>query len=326
MKMPEAASNPPIKAAQSADSGLFMKNWNPLMLAADLPQGVIVGKAFLGTKVIIYRDPAGKVVVQSAYCPHVGADLSVGEIVDGQVRCAYHHWKFAADGHCSQIPTGEQIPKTAKIYNYPAGEAWGLIWAFNGEEALFDLPKLPNVEEDEIFFEAHHHGVRNFDGWISSSNLVDFQHLATVHGIQDAVPKSVVFDDYIIRVEQESETRASDTHLFGGTWLCAHTRYSDGTERFFMAGSSQVAAGVSDAYYVVAVRKSAAEGMGMDVARQKIAAQIVYVKKLYAEDEPILHTIRFRPRGKGTLLGSDRHFGAYLRYIQDYPRGPAFDV
>ncbi len=31
-----------------------------------------------------------------------------------------------------------------------------------------------------------------------ASNLVDFQHLTSVHGIPDAIPKSVVFDKYVI--------------------------------------------------------------------------------------------------------------------------------
>ena len=74
--------------------GTYLKNWNPLMLAEELPAGKIVGRDFLGTRVIVYRDAEGRPVVQSAYCPHVGADLAQGCLVDGAVRCAYHHWKF----------------------------------------------------------------------------------------------------------------------------------------------------------------------------------------------------------------------------------------
>ena len=71
--------------------GTYLKNWNPLMLAKDLPEGKIVGVDFLGTRVIVYRGPDGKPVVQSAYCPHVGADLAEGCLINGAVRCAYHH-------------------------------------------------------------------------------------------------------------------------------------------------------------------------------------------------------------------------------------------
>ena len=35
------------------------------------------------------------------YCPHAKADLSNGEVVDGNLVCPRHHWKFSLkDGQC----------------------------------------------------------------------------------------------------------------------------------------------------------------------------------------------------------------------------------
>jgi nitrite reductase/ring-hydroxylating ferredoxin subunit len=306
--------------------GTYLQNWNPLMLAAELRAGSIVGRDFLGTRVIVYRGPQGKPVVQSAYCPHVGADLSQGVIVDGRVRCAYHHWQFAADGRCVAIPSTNRIPPVARLFNYPCVERWGMIWAFNGAQPLYELPEMPNIAEQDLYYKVFHHGVRPVEGWISSSNLVDFQHLATVHGIPDANPTSVVFDNYVITVRQESATRIADTKLFGGTWLTAHMQFSDGTERMFMAGGSQVGPGLSDAYYVVARRKSEVEKIGVAATDELLDKQVAYVNKLYAEDEPILFSLRFRGRGKSALLDVDRYFGQYLEYIEKYPRSAPFDV
>ena len=306
--------------------GTYLQNWNPLMLASDLLPGKIVGRDFLGTRVIVYRDPDGKPVVQSAYCPHVGADLAQGEIVNGRVRCAYHHWQFAANGKCVAIPSTNRIPPVARLYNYPAAERWGLIWAFNGETPLHELPEVPNCKEEDLYFKVFHHGIRPVEGWISSSNLVDFQHLTTVHGIPDAIPTSVVFDKYVVTVRQESAARIADTQVFGGTWFTAHTQYSDGTERMFMAGSSQVGPGISDAYYVVARRKSEVEKLGIEAIDESITKQVAYVHKLYREDEPILFSLRFRGRGKSALLDVDKYFGQFLEYIEKYPRAAPFDV
>src|SRR5665213_4544481 len=99
------------------DEGNFYQTWYPLHLARELKPGQLVGKEFLGTRVILYRDAAGAAVVQSAYCPHVGADLACGELIEGEVRCAYHHWRFGADGTCTQIPTADKIPAGARLYN-----------------------------------------------------------------------------------------------------------------------------------------------------------------------------------------------------------------
>jgi len=83
----------------------FHQSWFPLALASELGRDQVMGRDFLGTRVILYRDEAGKALVQSAYCPHLGADLSVGQVVSGQIRCAYHHWRFDCSGRCVDIPT-----------------------------------------------------------------------------------------------------------------------------------------------------------------------------------------------------------------------------
>ncbi len=306
--------------------GTYLQNWNPLMLAADLPAGKIIRKDFLGTRVIVYRGADGKPVVQSAYCPHVGADLAEGCLVDGAVRCAYHHWKFAPDGQCVEIPDEDHIPRSVQIYPYPAAERWGLIWAFNGEKALFELPEFPNIAEEDVYFQAYHHRLRPIEGWISSSNLVDFQHLKTVHQIPDPNPVSVDFGKYVITVRQESAARVADTKLYGGTWLTAHVVLTEGIERFFMAGSSQVGPGVSDAYFIVAMRRSQAEEMGPEGAEAELKKRVAYIYKLYAEDEPILFSMRFRGYGKSRLIKADRYFGEFLKYIREYPRSEPFDV
>jgi nitrite reductase/ring-hydroxylating ferredoxin subunit len=306
--------------------GTYLQNWNPLLLACDLRAGEIVGKDFLGTRVVVYRGTDGKPVVQSAYCPHVGADLSLGKLVDGNIRCAYHHWKFSPDGRCVDIPEADRIPSSTCIYNYPAEERWGLIWAFNGEKPLYGLPEMPNVAADELIYEVACHGLRPVEGFISSSNVVDFQHLKTVHGIANPIPTSIVFDDYIVKVHQEAPDRIADSYLYGATWLGIHLQYPNMPERFFMAGSAQVAPGLSDAFYLVAMRRSEAEKIGEESARARLQQQIAYVKKLYSEDEPILFSMRFRGRGKSKLIGIDQHFARFLQYVDSYPRAKPFDV
>ncbi|HWL46580.1 MAG TPA: Rieske 2Fe-2S domain-containing protein [Sphingomonadaceae bacterium] len=305
--------------------GTYLKNWNPLMLAEDLPEGKIIGRDFLGTRVIVYRGPDGRPVVQSAYCPHVGADLAEGCLVEGAVRCAYHHWRFGPDGDCVEIPGETHIPRAVRIYPYPAAERWGLIWAFNGETPLFDLPEFPDIAEEDLYYRAFYHGKRPVEGWISSSNLVDFQHLQTVHNIPDPMPTSVDFGDHIISVRRETDTRSANTNLYGGTWLAAHTQL-DGTDRYFMAGSSQLAPGWSESFFVVAMPRSRADALGEAAASAELEAQANYMDKLYGEDEPILFSIRFRGYGKSALIRSDKYFGQFLQYMERYPRSAPFDV
>jgi phenylpropionate dioxygenase-like ring-hydroxylating dioxygenase large terminal subunit len=169
----------------------FHQSWFPLALASELGSGQVMGRDFLGTRVILYRDATGRALVQSAFCPHLGADLSVGQVVDGQIRCAYHHWRFDCAGRCVDIPAGDKIPPGARISTYPSAEAWGLIWAFNGEAPRFPVPRIPGAEERELVYETHFRGTRATDPWVAVSNGVDFQHLRTLHGLSAVDPDAV---------------------------------------------------------------------------------------------------------------------------------------
>ena len=51
---------------------------------------------------------------------------------------------------CVQIPTGDKNPPAAKIFSYPVAEAWGLIWAFNGETPLFAVPRIPRIAQHDL--------------------------------------------------------------------------------------------------------------------------------------------------------------------------------
>ena len=47
--------------------------------------------------------------------------------VDGQgVRCFFHHWKFAEDGKCVDVPC-QKTPVKAGIRTWPAEEKYGMI-------------------------------------------------------------------------------------------------------------------------------------------------------------------------------------------------------
>ena len=74
------------------------------------------------------------------------------------------------------------------------------------------------------------------------------------------------------------------------------------------------------------MRRSQMEEMGEEAAEAELQKRVDYMHKLYAEDEPILFSLRFRGYGKSTLIRGDKYFGQFLRYIERYPRAKPFDV
>jgi nitrite reductase/ring-hydroxylating ferredoxin subunit len=298
---------------------MFHQSWFPLALGRELGDGQIIGRDFLGTRVVLYRASDGKPLVQSAYCPHLGADLSVGQLVEGQIRCAYHHWRFDRAGRCVDIPTGDKIPPGARIWTYPSAEAWGLIWAFNGETPLFPLPRVPDIAERDLSYESHLRGTRALDPWVAVSNGVDFQHLRTLHGLQAVTPEIVTVRDYSIEYRVESTGAVQHGLITGVNTFSQHLSIG-GEELFMLFSGAPLAHGRTMGFYVYGVPKS-------DADPQAVAAKLEmlrgFVERLLAEDAPVLDTIRFRP---GVLVASDRHLARFFQYVRKFPRAAPLDA
>ena len=245
--------------------------------------------------------------MQSAFCPHLGADLSLGQIVDGRLRCPYHHWSFDGSGACAHIPTGDKIPSAARIFSYPAAEAWGVVWAFNGEQPDFGVPRIPGAEEDTIAFEAHERARAPFDPWIAVSNGVDFQHLRTLHGLPSvSLPRELEVDAGSIEFRSESPAHLQHGRITGTNVFAQHLRIG-GKELYMLFSGAPVEPGWSSGHFVVGVPK------GEEARLPEVRAM---VDRLNAEDLPVLKTIRFR---RGLLTASDRHLARYFKYVEEFP-------
>jgi phenylpropionate dioxygenase-like ring-hydroxylating dioxygenase large terminal subunit len=285
----------------------FHRSWYPLCLARDLPAGKAIGRDFLGTRVVAWRDAAGKPTVQIAWCPHLGADLSLGQVVDGRLRCAYHHWSFDGAGACAHIPSGDKIPSAARIFTYPSEERWGIVWAFNGEHADFPVPMIPDAEPDMIDHEAHERGERPWDTWIAVSNGVDFQHLHTLHGIPKAsMPDELQVEAGAVAFRAESPYHLQAGRITGTNTFAQHLRMG-GQDMFQLFSGAPIEPGRSRGFFVVGVPKGQAE---------RLPQVRAMVDKLNEEDAPVLNTIRFR---RGLLTASDRHLARYFKYVDEFP-------
>jgi len=291
----------------------YHQSWFPVALASDVPAGRPLGRDFLGTRVVIYRDATGRAVVQGAYCPHLGADLSVGEVVEGQVRCAYHHWRFDCAGTCVDIPAGDRIPPGARIPTYPSAEAWGLIWAFNGTAPTFPVPGIPGVEERELICETRFRGTRAVDPWVSVSNGVDFQHLRTLHGLAAVEPDAVRVGPHSLEYRIESPHFVQHGRITGVNTFAQYLSMA-GEEAFMLFCGAPIVHGRSMGFYAYGVRD---DGTGRAGVAGRLETLGGFVQRLLAEDAPVLDTIRFRPR---LLVASDRHLARFFKYVREFPR------
>lgn len=99
-----------------------------------------IGRIIWGVAIVLFRDAAGTIQALEDRCPHRQVKLSQGEVVEGELECIYHGWRFNATGNCTHVPylaANQQLP-TCTIKHYPVQDLDGFIWLFPGDRAYLD--------------------------------------------------------------------------------------------------------------------------------------------------------------------------------------------
>jgi phenylpropionate dioxygenase-like ring-hydroxylating dioxygenase large terminal subunit len=123
------------------------------------------------------------VCAADAYCPHLGAHLGRGGVVEGEnIRCPFHGFQFNCDGACVATGYGTTPPKDATLHLWPVAERNGFVLVWYHPEAAapsFDIPELGG--EGWTPWE-----IRRWDlaghPQETTENSVDIGHLTIIHG------------------------------------------------------------------------------------------------------------------------------------------------
>jgi phenylpropionate dioxygenase-like ring-hydroxylating dioxygenase large terminal subunit len=106
----------------------------------DQLQGVVLW----GEAIVLFRDAEGKLQALEDRCPHRQVKLSQGEVINGEMECIYHGWRFDAAGHCTHVPylaDNQKLP-TCTIKTYPVQELDGFVWLFPGDRTLLETHNI----------------------------------------------------------------------------------------------------------------------------------------------------------------------------------------
>ena len=302
-------------------NGLFTQSWFPLCRSSQVAKSQVLGVDFLDGRVVVFRGEDSRARVLSAYCPHLGADLSVGEVQGNTIRCAFHHWQYDQRGVCVKTGIGDPPPPGACLFNFPATEKYGLIWAFNGEIPLFDLPDFPYPEDELAIQVEAFEAVLPVDPWVLCCNTPDIQHIKALHGVTfdqedpdegiEWTPHSMLYDFKGRHANGEPiEYRVG----IYGTSIFYQSSIFDGRWFGFLAPFGLPRPGQTTTYMIVVARKSDSDVASTEAFLQ-FAMQLE--KKVVGEDAPIMQTIHFQP---GALTKSDKALSKFFQYLRDYPR------
>lgn len=125
------------RVGQTAPAGkLLRRYWQPVALTDEL-EGKRPVKAvrLMGQDFVLFRDEKGNLGMLDRDCPHRGADLALGRLEDGGLRCPFHGWLFDIKGTCLETPAepeGSKLCTRIRQTAYPVLEKSGIIFAYLG--------------------------------------------------------------------------------------------------------------------------------------------------------------------------------------------------
>lgn len=128
-------------------AGAWMRSyWQPVALTEELegPRPVVAVR-LLGEDLVLFRDESGSLGLVDRRCAHRGADLSLGRLEDGGLRCYFHGWLFDGAGRCRETPAepvGSTLASRVTLTSYPVRECNGVVWAYLGQGEPPNLPAL----------------------------------------------------------------------------------------------------------------------------------------------------------------------------------------
>jgi len=306
-----------LRPLSEGEDGLFSQSWFPICLSNEIVTGQVKGFDFLGGRIVVMRGADGQARVLSAFCPHLGADLAVGTVVENSVRCAFHQWEYNPQGQCIRTGCGDPPPPKARLFSFPTAEHFGVIFAFNGEEALFDLPVFEYPEEQLLWRSMRFDMEFPVDPWVISCNTPDLQHIRVVHRISfDTDPTNEVeWTDHSMEYTFLGKHAGGEPLNFRvgihGTNIFQQSGLLNGQWFGFLSPMGLPRPQVTNGFLTLAVLRDQPN------AEELLQSVIELERRVVGEDKDILNTIRFRP---GNLTASDRTLAKFLRYLKAYPR------
>jgi vanillate O-demethylase monooxygenase subunit len=137
----------------------------------------------LGKPWVLYR-VEGRIVAFADRCPHRQCPLSLGEVDNGVLQCAYHGWRFGGDGACVEIPAlglNAAVPPTARL-SPPAGlvEAHGIVF-LAPEDPIAPLGAIPEADDPSFVAGELPTLPARASAGLLADNFLDVAHFPFVH-------------------------------------------------------------------------------------------------------------------------------------------------
>lgn len=291
-----------------------------------------VAVRLLGEDYVIWRDRGGLARAAPDRCPHRGTRLSLGDVIDGALRCPYHGWRFDGSGRCTAIPAlPDFVPGEAqRLASVGVQEVYGLLWL---------CPARPDATPPVFAAEADP-GLRKltagpYDVATSAprivENFLDMAHFGFVHagwlgdGTRTEVqPYTVAVDDDGVHARG---CRAYQPRSNVASTVASAVEYDYDVPAPFTAilrkaPDAQALWREAIALFVCPVEPESSRvwfRLALPADRTDDAATLAFQDAIFAQDRPVLESQRPRrlPLNGEVHCAADRTSVAYRRWLKD---------
>jgi len=309
---------------EGRDKGGWHQNWFAFARSEEVGPEQVIGRDVLGGRILAWRTKAGKLVVCSPWCQHLGADLSVGKVAGETILCAFHHWEYGPDGCGLRNYFGDELPKTARLRVFPSVERFGLIWFFNGEQPLFDLPGFGRFREQDVLFETYESPAFPQPTWVLLTNSHDYQHLRILHDMKlTSGPSNLKLGDHVCEHDASFEMNGMpmDLHVTvagTNTITLAGSLGPEGPWMLNMYTGLPRPNGMTTGYSISAAPlPTGADDEMRAQAMSFIAMGKAWTTSLFEDDAPVMATLSFHD---AHFLEVDRELKMFLDWVRRYPK------
>jgi vanillate monooxygenase len=165
-----------------------------------------LGRRICDESMVFFRGAGNEVAALEDWCPHRGAPLSLGKVIEGRLVCGYHGLEMGCDGKAVGMP-GQRVRGFPPVRSFPVVERDGFVWVWPGEAKRADPGKIPHLawaaSPDWAFGGGLYHVACDYRLMID--NLMDLTHETYVHSssigqpeIEEAAPATRVDGDSVV--------------------------------------------------------------------------------------------------------------------------------
>ncbi|KAG0353143.1 hypothetical protein BGZ54_002392 [Gamsiella multidivaricata] len=163
----------------------YPNGWYKLARSADVKPGQVLSVNGLGRAFAVFRGEVDEEVhILDALCPHLGANIAIGGVVEGDaVKCPFHGWKFDGNGLCIDIPYAKSIPSLAKTKQWTHREFAGVIVVWydaEDREPMYEPVSFP-LAEGTFRRVGYRRGTLPMHIQDFAENAADWMHFSLLH-------------------------------------------------------------------------------------------------------------------------------------------------